>query len=318
MSLPSTTNKLVAVFALLISCCLCAHKGCGPGCSCKSHAASTNSQTNSPTPRLRSSGSSLGQNFDMQQKKERKKTKEPRKKKKRFGQLGYEELKKEKDRQIARGDHYLAIKYIEQMIPLCTDLGELSSIMLELADLLFKSELFVKAERLYKEFLSMYPGDPKAEYASYQAIVCCHKQTSDFFRDQTKTKEAIELAHEFIARKEVFTTHLEDVVKILQTCQEKMMQSEMNVFNFYIKQGNFLAAQTRLDNIGKEYIPILPHNEPLILQAACTLAEKQNDLVLLAEKKSDLQERFPEFVTEGATVVAQGDTKEKTNFVNKF
>jgi len=236
-------------------------------------------------------------------------------KSKKISDLEYKELKKEKERQIARGDKYLAIKYLERMAPLCSDLGERAAILLELADLLFETKHMVKAERLYLEFMNLFPGDERTEYAHYRALVCCFDQISDYYRDQTKTQEAVELAQQFLSRKEVFVKYTTEVVGILQQCHEKLLESEMNIFNFYLKQGKMLAAETRLKNIEKEYIALLPEQEPLILTAGCNLAEKKQDPILLAEKKAELDAKFPNYTKE--IMVAKAE-KKRTSFVDKF
>jgi len=238
-------------------------------------------------------------------------------KSKKISDLEYKELKKEKTRLLAKGDKYLAIKYLERMAPLCSDLAERAAILLELADLLFETNHMVKAERLYLEFLNLFPGDKRAEHANYHAIVCCFNQTKDYFRDQSKTQEVVELAKEFLSRKEVFTTYTDKVVSILKQCHEKLLESEMNIFNFYLKQGKILAAETRLKNIEREYTALLPDQEPLILSAGYNLAAKKNDPVLLAEKKAELDSRFPQYGKE-VTVAKAGKKSERTSFVDKF
>lgn len=242
------------------------------------------------------------------------KTANAKKKKTTLSYLDYEELKKAKEKLLKRGSKDIAIKYIEKMVPLCTDLGELCSLMLELADLLFELGHLEKAGRLYDEFIHMYPGDEKAEYASYKSILCCYWKTLDYYRDQSKTEETVEKSKQFLERKKLFTTYADEVETILTSCNEKLLDSEINIFNFYLKQNNFLAAETRLKNIETDFLPILPAKEPVLLTLACDLAEKQNNQLLLAEKKNLLEQKFPDFVQQ-KTVVA--DAKQKRS-IDKF
>lgn len=316
-------KKLLILFYLLFPVFAQAHSdGCSCG-SCQSSSpsdrASTRQKAHRPSRRMNSSNESFSQPRAPKKRKSKKiakKTDATQSGSKKISDMQYAELEKQKNKLVAKGDKHLAIKYIERMVPLCTDLDKLSSIMLELADLLFDTEHIAKAERLYLEFLNLYPGDEKAEYASYRAIECAFKQTGDFFRDQSKTKEAITLAQEFLSRKQVFTTYTQQVIDILQQCQEKLFKSEMNVYDFYLKRGNMLAAETRLKNIEKEYIAILPEQEPLILMAGCQLAEKKQDLVALAEKKADLEARFPNY--NQGVAVAKAETKKSKSFMDKF
>lgn len=234
---------------------------------------------------------------------------EKKKKNTRLSEMTYDELKEEKKKLIAKGNTEIAIKYIEKMVPLCSDLGELSDLMLELADLLFDSGDLAKAERLYAEFASMYPGHKKAEYASYKAIICSYWATLDHQRDQSKTKETIERAEAFLKNKAVFATYANQVDEILYACREKLLESEMAIFHYYMQREDYVAAQTRLDNMEKELLPTLPAKEPVLISLACELAAKQNNVQVLEEKKTILAQRFPDYVTDTPVVIAQAETK---------
>lgn len=234
---------------------------------------------------------------------------------KKISDSNYEELKVVKEQLIAKGYKESAIKYIEKMVPLCTDLGELADLMLELADILFDLGSLIKAERLYGEFVHLYPGDKKAEYASYKEILCSYWKTLEYFRDQSKTKETVDLAKKFLERKDVFVTYKKQVQEIMSSCYEKLLDSEINIFNFYLKQENYTAARTRLANIEKEFLPLLPEKEPILITLACNLAEQQNDKQLLTSKKLELATKFPEFEKQKEIVAS---AKDKKAFANKF
>jgi len=256
------------------------------------------------------------------------KTKGKRKKKKKKGKkqpvkserktlsyLNYEELEKEKNRLLAKGYKEIAIKYLTKMVPLCTDLEALGNLMLELADLHFDIGQLNRAENLYTEFVRQYPGHTSTEYASYKSILCSFWATLDSDRDQSTTKETIERATTFLERKKVFRTYTNQVTKILTSCREKLLESEINIFNFYTKRGDYRAAKTRLENIEKEFLPLLPEKELLLLTLACDLAEKQQDQKLLKAKRMELAKKFPEYGKQPNLVVTQ---KAKRSAMNKF
>lgn len=255
----------------------------------------------------------------VQQKKESKnKQVAAKKKSKTFSEMDYSELKEEKQKLLAKGNREIAIKYIEKMVPLCSDLGELSDLMLELADLLFDAGELAKAERLYAEFASMYPGHQKAEYASYKAIICSYWETLDSQRDQSKTKETIERAESFLKNKAAFTTYADQVDEILFACREKLLESEISIFHYYMHRKDYVAAQSRLDNIEKEMLPVLPTKEPVIISLACELAEQQHNLPVLEEKRTLLAQKFPDFVVDKPTVVATAAPSTAKPAVDRF
>lgn len=293
--------KLIVIIFLSNSSIVLSHRANGC-CSCKSKDTSCCS------------------NFTLLNEKKRKHKKSRRKKKekkeeRKISLMEYDELKKEKDRLIKKGNYEIAIKYIEKMVQKCKDLIELPSLMLELADLMFKIDQIQKAERLYSEFLNLYPGHEKAEYASYRAILCSYWQTNDYYRDQTKTNETIELANKFLTRKEVFAQYADKVSEILDACHEKLLQSEVNIFNFYLNKGDYLAAQTRLKNMEDQFITLIPKQEPVLISLACDLAEKQQNTEMLAKKRADLAARFPGYAEQRAIITA---SNEKKSFANKF
>ena len=37
-------------------------------------------------------------------------------------------------------------------------------------------------------------------------------------------------------------------------CEERLLESEINIFNFYLKRGNYVAAKTRLATIKQAYL----------------------------------------------------------------
>lgn len=236
------------------------------------------------------------------------------KKSKLLSDLNYEDLKKEKNKLLAKGNKEIAIKYIKRMLPLCSNLEELGALMLETADLLFDAGKLNDAERMFAEFVHLYPGDKNVEYASYKSILCSYWTTLDAERDQSKTKETVEKAITFLDRKLACKKYNDEVTKILLSCRQTLFDSQVNVFNFYAKQGNYLAAQTRLAEIKKEFSEILPTAEPKILLLACDLAEKQNNKTLLQEKKLELATKFPNFIEQ--TKIAQQN--KKNNKANRF
>ncbi len=200
-----------------------------------------------------------------QQKWQKKEKKEPKQKRKTLSQMNYDELKEMKVAYLADGNKESAIKFLEKMIPACNDLEELRVIMLELADLQFDNGSLEKAGKLYKEFTKLYPGNNKIEYASYKAILCSFYATLDSDRDQSNTKDTLDLAQTFLQRADVFTTHAKDVESILTTCRKKLIDSEMNIFNFYFKRGSYNSAQKRVEGIRKEFGVAMPEIEPQLL-----------------------------------------------------
>ncbi|MFC1842213.1 outer membrane protein assembly factor BamD [Candidatus Dependentiae bacterium] len=246
-------------------------------------------------------------------------TKSHKKTGKAFRDLNYEELKASKNRLLSEGRKDTAIKHIEKMIPLCGDIQELRDLTLEISDLFFETGNLKKAEQLYSQFGQLYPGDKNIEYATYKAILSNYWLTLDKERDQSKTKNTIELAKKFLDRSTIFRAYADEVQQILADCQNKLLESEIAIFKGYIQRGDQLSAKTRLANIEKDFLNEMPQTEPKLLALACEYAEIFDDKTLLVAKKEELNTKFPDYENElnKQVIVAQAE-KEKISFVDKF
>jgi outer membrane assembly lipoprotein YfiO len=242
----------------------------------------------------------------------REKNKKPEKKVLR--DMSYAELKEAKNRQLQAKDISSAIRYLEKMLPMSTDAQERRTNILELADLFFDNGELEKAGKLYNDFTQLYSGNSKVEYASYKSVLCSFYSTLSSDRDQTKTVDTIERGEKFLDRSSVFTTYTPEVQKIVTNCRKKLFDSQLGIFTFYLNRGRYTSAQKRLENIRKEFIPVLPEAEPHILVLEVDLAGKLHNTTLVAQKQAELATKFPSYHQE--LVVAQ--TKNTRRFLNRF
>lgn len=222
--------------------------------------------------------------------------------------MSYEELKEHLQQKLAQDDIQGAIRYAEKMVPMCQDMHELRDLSLELADLLFKVGEIEKAGKLYTEFAKLYPGNDKVEYAYYRAITCAFSAILAPTRDQTKTKETLELAHAYLERADVFIEHKDEIKQIAYKCVERLTESEFGVIEFYLKRGNFKAVQNRIDGLRKDFGLQMLALEPRLLTLEVNLALKQNNNDLHLLKLAELEKRFPEY-SATSVLIAQADVK---------
>lgn len=208
--------------------------------------------------------------------------------------MKYQELKKRKEEFAKAEDVETVILYLQKMVPLCQDLQELRTILIELADLLFDRGKLTEAEKLYREYSRLYPSDTNAEYALYKAILCCFYKTLDSTRDQTKTHETLALSEKFLERKNIFTHYSTDVEKIVSACNDKLAQTELNIIAFYTHRGKYRSAQHRIDQFKKEWLEKIPHMEVALVHQEYQLALAQNNKELRIEKHKILLDKFPQ------------------------
>jgi len=213
--------------------------------------------------------------------------------------MTYEELLVAKDRQKDSGNLSSAIKYVEQLMKLVTDINIHADHLLELADLLFLNEQYKKAERVYEQYCALYPGSSKQEYALYRSIISSFKSILSIDRDQTKTEETLVLATIFLDQ-DHFTTYKDEVLEIQKQCYEHLFASELSICHFYLVHGKFGSAEKRLKKIRELWIIKLPNKESEICALEMELAEQKElaiakrDKIVIAQnkKKRHMARRF--------------------------
>lgn len=237
--------------------------------------------------------------------------------------MSMQELIEKKDELLAAGDKLTAAKFAEKMVTKCNDLTQRGLYMLDLADLQFELGNLKKAELVYKEFAALYPnfkheGEDKTEYALYKEIVCSYLSILDADRDQTKTKETLELVNLFDERSQgSFKKFDQDVVTIKKECVRRSMDSEINIFNFYLHRGSYRAAQHRLAKIEETYKAMtqdLPQVNEIVDELKLALEDKKTKAGVVTPVFKPAQEAA-QLAEATATQVA---SVEKKNMVDRF
>lgn len=221
-----------------------------------------------------------------------------------YKEMSYEELEKTKKKLIASGNTEAAIKYIEQMIKLCTDVYVIAELLLETADIFFQNGQFKKAALAYSEFALLYPGHEKVEYALYRGVISSWSCCLSFDRDQTKTEETIALADTFLAS-ESFTEHRDEIITIRMQCYNRLIESEFNVCQFYLQQGNFKAVTKRLQGIREKWLEKVPSIMLTLLELEIKLAEQKGDTQMAAHKLAEQVE----YIAASGITIAQNNKK---------
>src|SRR5205085_11210694 len=144
-----------------------------------------------------------------------------------------------------------------QMIKLCDDVTVIGEHLLEIADLLCLEGLFEKAAQKYAEYVALYPGGEKVEYALFKAIENSFACTLSNDRDQTKTEETLALAEAFL-KQDHLNTYSSQVVEIRDKCYQKLAESELNICAFYVQRGRLKPAEKRLTTIRDTWLSKLP------------------------------------------------------------
>jgi len=211
--------------------------------------------------------------------------------------MDYERLVTAKDTQKAKGNTTATIKYLEQLLKLCTDVTLIAEHLLELGDAFFADNQFQKAAIIYSQYCALYPGSKKQEYSLYRSIASSFACVLPFDRDQSKTEETLALAERFL-KQDHFTEYKDEVVQIQNQCYQQLATSECSVCTFYLNKGCLKAAEKRLTKLRTVWLPKLPTFEPDIIALEAQLTEKKEMAqslhlknVELAQKKNEANQK---------------------------
>lgn len=224
-------------------------------------------------------------------------------------ELSYEELKQRAYADLSNKKEDSASEYLEEILTRFSDQQDISLHKLALAETYFKLGKFPSAYELYNDFAQFYPSDENAEYAKYRAILSKFYQTLNPNCDQTTTIETTKLCQEYLDTP-TFKKYSSDIRDIQHTCEFKLIDKEVYVFNFYLNQKKYTAAQNRINSLEKDYLPKNPSIEARILYLKCQLAKKQKKN---SEFKQHLEQLLTKFPDSQFTQLASGITNKPTD-----
>jgi outer membrane protein assembly factor BamD (BamD/ComL family) len=172
---------------------------------------------------------------------------------------------------LKQGDKELASKYLDRALSLAKDHKVRSELMLELADLYMLLEQRAKAAKLYNNYKLFYPGSSSIYHVRYQEIVANDLDALDSSKDQSKTKETVKLAKQFLQDFSHADLYNKQVTDILYRNYLKLMKSELSIASFYLnkysydsKESSLKAAHQRISYLLKEYACQLPQSQHLV------------------------------------------------------
>ncbi len=170
----------------------------------------------------------------------------------------------------------------------------MNNVKLMLADVYMKLKQYPAAFMLYDNFVQNYPSDKQAEFARYQAILAKFYQTLSPDRDQMPTQETMTLCDSYLASQSN-QLYRKDVDDIYRTCEQKLVDKELYVYNFYFTKGEYKAAEKRLEYIRANYLSKQRESiEPRLLFLECKLAHAQQNQETLSKVAESLYVAYPE------------------------
>jgi len=127
-----------------------------------------------------------------------------------------------------------------------------ADVLLSKADKLFKDKEYSSAIQEYQRFLELHPIHKSASYAQYRIGLAYFKQISTVDRDIEPVQKALS-AFETLLKDYPGNEYAEDAREKVKVCRRKLAEREFYIGKFYLRQGAYLAAIARFDNILNNY-----------------------------------------------------------------
>lgn len=97
-------------------------------------------------------------------------------------------------------------------------------------------------------FISLYPGNPSAQYAYYLKAICYFEQIVDVNRDQAATEQALAALRDVVQRYPN-TEYATDARLKIDMVNDQLAGKEMAIGRYYLKNGQTLAAIGRFKTV---------------------------------------------------------------------
>jgi len=115
------------------------------------------------------------------------------------------------------------------------------------------SEALVLAQNEFREFLSFYPTNKRADYAQYKLGMAHFRQMRAPQRDQTETREAVKEFESFVDRYPN-SSLMPEVRAKLRDAKDRLSESSYLVGYFYYRQRWYPGAVDRFKEIGRAHV----------------------------------------------------------------
>ncbi len=170
-----------------------------------------------------------------------------------FKELNFEELQLRRQEHLDSKNYHHAALCIEREIELCKDELLFCDLRLDQADIWLKAGDLEKSASCYREFLTLYPGHKNAAKAKYCLIRLLFDSMLACNRDQTGTKEALDLARKFLKNK-TYKKYHQKVRDIMNVCVLQLFRSEVSDIEFFLKGKKIKSVDRRIKALKKTYL----------------------------------------------------------------
>ena len=147
---------------------------------------------------------------------------------------------------------------------------------LKIGDCHFFKKEYTEAIAAYEEFKKIHPTHEEMPYVQYQIGMAYFNQMFSLDRDQTFTKKALSNFEYLVANypPSLFTEKAKEKIEI---CKKRLADHEFYVGNYYYKNGNFMAASLRFQDLLEKFPKMHREDKTLFLLGKCYVELDQGE-----------------------------------------
>ena len=175
---------------------------------------------------------------------------------------------------------------------------------LKIAETYYRSERYEEASAAYGDFLKQHPNDSRINDVLYRLGLSHYQQILSPDRDQTSTRNALNVFQELVRRFPDYP-QAEEAGYLIQRCQNRLAEAEVYVGQYYLKKAAYAAAIKRLENALQTYPDYYYRDEAYFYLGQAYLKSAQPDKA--KAMFNQLFEQFPgsEYLVEAQEILAE-------------
>lgn len=175
---------------------------------------------------------------------------------------------------------------------------------MKIAEAYYKAGRYEEAATAYTDFLKQHPNDSRIDDITYQLGLSYYQQMMSADRDQTSTRNAMNVFEELLRRFPEYPL-AEEVGYLIQRCRNRLAEHEVYVGHYYLKKEYFQAAITRLEKVLADYPNYYYRDKAYYYLGQAYLQTGQN--IKAKEILNQLYEQFPgsEYLIQAQKILAE-------------
>jgi outer membrane protein assembly factor BamD len=116
----------------------------------------------------------------------------------------------------------------------------------------YRARRYEQAIGSAQRFIALHPGSSSAPYAYYLVAISHYEQIFDVGRDQSSTRNALDALQQ-VVRRYPESAYARDARLKIDMTRDHLAGKEMRVGRWYLRNGFYLAAINRFQNVVRDY-----------------------------------------------------------------